>query len=599
MSDDLLVYFNRELNRLRAARQEFADGQRTIAERLSFSSDTVEDPHISRLIDAFAFLTARIQRKLDDEFPELTDSLLGVLYPHLLAPVPSMSILQIEPERDLAGCYHIDANRTVELSGASVEVCRFRTGYPLDLWPVRIDHAVLARRPSPAPQNRYAPNAVAILKLTLATTNGRTFSDLQLDRLRFHLPGEPALARALYEQIFAGTVSIAVANGPNDDNPVFLDRSHLREVGFEREEGLLPFGAGSALSYRLLTEYFSFPDKFLFFDVTGLAAKTLGQAGKTMEVYFYLNRVNDVLEPTVTVSSFALGCTPLINLFSQRAEPIKLTQHLDEYRVVADLRRQQTTEIYSIDRVTGSASGGRTASFSPFYWPEHDRQNSERRYWHPVRRYLGGDRRSEIFISLVDLAFDPGQEAGWTLSVEATCFNGDLPRQLPFGNGSPAVTLVDSGAGILSQKLLTRPTRVLRPPLGQGARWRFISHLTANHLSLAAGADALREMLRLYDVQNSAETRHIIDGILDVSAQPAIARLAGAPAGICRGLDFTLELADFLSASGDGHLLASMVERFLGLYVTLNSFTRLTAQFNGAADPFRRWPARSGSRILA
>jgi type VI secretion system protein ImpG len=597
MSDDLLAYFNRELNYLRRRRQEFSEGPREIAERLKLTGDTIEDPHVARLIDAFAYLTARIQRKLDDDFPELTEALLNVLYPHYLAPIPSMGIIQLQANADIKGKITAPAGLELRTTTIGGDLCRFRMVYPVELWPIRLERAVLASRPSPAPLNRYAGNAVATLRLVVKTMKKQRLDELQPDRLRFYLRGEPSAALPLYQLIMAGTVSIAIANHPHDAAPVILAREHLVAVGFGPDEGMLPFGAGSSHGYQLLTEYFAFPEKFLFFEITGLGAKTLLDAEEQLEIFLYLDRTDPALEQTVSADSFALGCTPIVNLFPQRAEPIRLTQHIHEYRVVADARRQTTTEIYAVEQVTGSAAGGRIASYAPFYRPEHDPTRDDRRYWYAARRQPTDEPRTETYLSLVDLNMDPGAEQNWTLSVDTLCFNADLPQELPIDDTHVKLQLVDGGNGITGSTVVRRPTATVRPSLGRQMRWRLISHLSLNHLSLA-GKEPLREILQLYDHRRSVTARAVIEGIDDVRSKIGTARIVDAPNGLCRGLDIEVQLADSLAPTGEAYLLASVLDRFFGAYVTINSFSRLTLRFIGGAQRPSTWPARAGDRLL-
>ncbi len=598
MNDDLLEYFNRELNYLRRRRQEFSEGHREIAERLKLTGDTIDDPHVARLIDAVAYLTARIQRKLDDDFPELTEALLTVLYPHYLTPLPSMGIVQFQSRADLTTMITAPAGLELHATTVAGDLCRFRTAYPVALWPIRIERAILASRPSPAPENRYASGASATLRLVVATMKNQAFDELQPDRLCFYLRGEAGAALPLYQLIMAGTISIAIADHPHDSAPIILGRDYLHAIGFDRDHGMLPFGAGSSHGYQLLSEYFAFPEKFLFFEISGLGAKTLQQAGSRLEIFFYLDRTDPALEQTVSADSFALGCTPIINLFPQRAEPIRLTQNIYEYRVVGDARRQTTTEVYAIERVTGSATAGRTAAYAPFFRPNHDSSQGDRRYWHAVRRQPTEDPRTETYLSLVDLEMRPAIEQNWTLSVDTLCFNADLPQQLPVDGAHVKLRLVDGGNGVASTTVIRRPTPTIRPPLGRQTRWRLISHLSLNHLSLTGGTGPLREILQLYDYRNSVAGRAAIDSIMNVSAETGTARTMGSPSGICRGLDIAIELADALAPTGEGYLLACVLDRFFGAYVTINSFSRLTLKFHAGAQRPLIWPARAGDRLL-
>jgi len=601
MDDSLLEYFNRELSYLRPIREEFVRTHPQIAERLSLSADTVEDPHVRRLIDAFAFLTARVQRKLEDDFPELTHGLLEALYPHYLAPIPSMAIMQMTPRSDLSGASRIEAGAEFMAGSTDGYPCRFRTAYPVELWPIAIEQATLTGRPFPAPPNPTAANAAAVIRLVLRCTgDGMRFDKLEPDRLRFFICGEAGIARPIYELIMAGTTSIAIATGKDDPRPVILPREHLHSVGFEPDECILPSEVRSSPAYRLLTEYFAFPDKFLFFDISGLKAKTLQRAGSHIEIYLYLTRSSPSLERVISADSFALGCTPVVNLFKQRAEPIKLNNHLPEYRVVPDARRQMSTEVYSVQRVMSSAPGSAALEYSPFYRPDHGGDRDIRRYWHMSRRPgSSADPGSEVYLSIVDLDLNPDEAQNRILSVDILSTNRDAAGALPFGGGQPKLQKVDASTEIERQVLLTKPTQTLRTVSDRKARWRQLSHLTLNHLSLADDAEPLREILRLYDFRDSNETRSLIDAILKVRQIPATARIRGTPAGVCRGIEIQLELADMLSASGEGFLLASVLDRFFGLYVTINGFTRITAQFPGRSSPLSCWPARAGSRALA
>jgi type VI secretion system protein ImpG len=618
MSDDLLPHYDAELNFIRRMAAEFAEAHPASAGRLRLSADAIDDPHVARLIESFAFLTARIRKKLDDEFPELTDALLGTLYPHYLAPIPSMAVVQFACQPDLAGACVVKPGTELLSEPVDGERCHFRTGYPVTLWPIALDLANLAGRPLTAPANPSAAGAASCLRLSLrCLAPGMTFEQLGIDTLRFFLRGQPQQIHGLYELIHNNSISVALADRSNDDRPVILPASAIRPVGFERQEGLLPYPARSFLGYRLLTEFFAFPEKFLFFDIEGLTAKTLVAAGEKLEIFLYFNRAVPELGQ-IKAENFALGCTPVVNLFKQKAEPIRLNHMQSEYRVVPDARRPTATEVYSIDAVAASSPEGEQVNYSPFYSLRHAaRGGGDERFWHASRRLgasrdpelewrRGEARRSgngtEMLLSLVDLQFDPDTPADWVASVETTCLNRNLPEQLPYGGGHPQFELVEGVPGVAQIACLTAPTATLRPEMREGARWRLISHLTLNHLSLLddeEGAEPLREILRLYDFRNSPETRAIIDSILSVRAERGVARAPGREMGaFCRGLDVTIEFdGDRFSTSG-GFLLASVLDRFLGLYGSINSFSRLTARMKGRSGVSRRWPPRAGELVL-
>ena len=350
MFDELHAYYNRELGYLRKLAGEFAEQHPKIAGRLRLSGEAADDPHVERLLQGFAFIAARIHRKLDDDFPELTQGLLEILYPHYLAPIPSMAVVELAARPDLASPLEVKPGTLIDAGPVQGDTCRFRTAYPVTLWPIQIEAVSLRGRPIVAPANPAAAGAAGVLRLSLrCAAEGMTLSQLAPERLRFFIRPQSPHAYKLYETILNHSVSIALADHPADPAPVICSADSIRAVGFDAAELLLPYPMRSFLGYRLLTEYFAFPEKFLFFDLTGLAAKSLVSDADHLEVFIYLNRTNVELERAVSAESLALGCTPIVNLFRQRAEPIRLDNLAAEYRVVADARRVGATEVYAIE----------------------------------------------------------------------------------------------------------------------------------------------------------------------------------------------------------------------------------------------------------
>jgi type VI secretion system protein ImpG len=603
MSDDLLSYYNRELSYLRKLGAEFAQQHPKVAGRLRMSGDVVEDPHVSRLLEGAAFLNARIRYKLDDEFPELTNGLLGHLYPHYLAPIPSMAITQFKPAPDLIESRTVARGAEMLSEPVSGERCRFRTTQAVQVLPLEITGAALSGRPLIGPVS--PKGCVGVLRLTLKTTNkDADLAKLAPDSLRFFLRGPQAEALQLYELILNNTGAVAIADSLGDAKPLVLDASAIRPVGFEAEEAAIPYPARSALGYRLLTEYFAFPEKFLFFDIAGIAPKLKAMTGKTLEIFIYVNRSAVELELGATKESFALGCTPVINLFSQRAEPVPITGTQAEYQIVPDSRRPAGLEVYSVDAVSVSSPDGAVKTVHPIYGMTHaGAMRRETWFWHSSGRDGDfGDGVGETYLSFVDLDGDPTKVSEWVGSVETTCSNRDLAGKLPFGGGHPHMRLAREQAGVGAITCLTAPTAPLRLRSRKESAWRLISHLTLNHLSLAeqtAGPEALREILYLYDFRSAPETRAMIDSLIGVQAQRSTARAPNRAMGVlCRGLDVTLQFDEQPTSGAGVYLLAAVLERFLAHYVSINTFTRLTAKVKGRAGVLRTWPPRAGDLTL-
>lgn len=621
MTEELLPYYNQELEFLRLMGAEFAEKYPKIAARLHLSEDGSHDPHVERIVEAFAYLNARIRYKLDDDFPEIVGSLLGVLYPHYQNPIPSMAIVQFKLDDSQATRttgHEIARGTFLDTESVDGETCRYQTCYPTTVWPFKLESASLSSRPFQAPATPKSAQAETVVRLQFSTRDkAPDFSQLQLGSLRFYLYGGQARsAYSLYELLFNNTIEIALATSAKDSAPVILPKSALIPVGFGREEGMVPYSARSFPGYRLLSEYFTFPEKFLFCEISGLTPERMSRFGNRLEIYLYLDRAAPKLENKITEDNFRLGCTPVVNLFPQHADSFQLTQQQTEYRIVPDARRVSALEVYSIDRVEAVSPSGDQLEFVPFYSLKHgstqggSRQESQQTFWQASRKPGStaesgreNDSGTEMYLSLVDLGFNPTAPADWTLIVETTCLNRDLPGQMPFGGGRPRLELVEGMGPISSVMCLTKPTATLRPILGQGMRWRLLSHLSLNHLSLSpgdGGVDALKEILKLYDFVGDDSTKRMVEGILRVESQRVVGRSRGTPGGVCQGLEVSIHF-DEEKFSGSGlYLFASVLDRFLGMYATINSFSRLVAtceQRRNQGDVWR-WPARAGERPL-
>ena len=614
MSDDLLDYYRRELAFIRKTGNEFAEANPAIASRLKMGPDESKDPHVERLVEAFALLTARIRRKLDDDFPELTDAMLGTLYPHYLAPIPSMAIVQcaLEPsQKDLVEGFGLRRGAPIETEeGANEHACRFRTAYPVRLWPIAVQEASIKRIPLPAPPDPAREKPTGSLRIVLKCLSpGVTFSKLDLGSLRFFLKGQEQHTYALYELLMNNVTDVAVIGKPAGpagpgSPPVFLPDGSLVPVGFGADEGLLPYSARVLPGYRLMEEYFAFPKKFLFVEVKNLSPKVLAGAGNQIELVFNLNRHWPDLEQNISADTFRLGCTPVVNLFSRRAEPIDLTHAANDYRIVPDAKRPLAYEVHTIESVTATSPKGVAVTYEPFYAFRHSLQAAQRRaFWYAnrrpaTRRGNAVDPGTELYLSLVDLDFNPAAAPEWTIDVETTCLNRDLPHSLPYGGGRPQMHLVEGGP--VKLEALSQPTPTLRPDLKRAAYWRLVSNLNLNHISLADGADgpeALREILRLHNFANSPEAEARIAGIIGVKSARTAARVhADGGPGFVRGVQVEV-LFDIDQYPDNGlFLFAAVLEQFLGLYCGVNSFSKLVAATK--KGELRRWPPRTGQRVL-
>ncbi|MBS0987593.1 type VI secretion system baseplate subunit TssF [Acetobacter okinawensis] len=606
MADSLLPYFNQELTAIRQLAAEFARTHPKIAGRLRLSPDTVDDPHVARLLDGVAFLSARVHARLDDEFPELTDTLLDILYPHYLAPFPSCAIAEFVPRPETTTPIEIAAGFELETEAVRGQSCRYRTAAPMTLWPVRIESAHLSSQPFAAPLNPRAAGAVAVLRLVVTTLNAdMPFSTLGMDRLRLFFRGEGPSALSLYELLAGHTLGVALATSPQDGAPVCLGPDAIQQVGYAAEEALVPWSGRGFAGFRLLSEYFAFPQKFMFLDLCGLGARTMVLDGSRLEIFLYLNHSSAELERTVDADMIALGCAPVVNLFHQRCEPMPLDHTTTDYRVLPDARRAKVTEVWEVTNVTELRQDGTSRPFQPFYRmaAPHAPHTEDTPSYRIARREAGeGLGGTDSFVNIFDPAFDPTRPSDSVLSVQALCFNRDLPTELPFGGGHPLFRQLQPHGSIQDVQCIVPPTPTLRPERRSRGAWRLISHLSLGHFSITGegeGAASLREVLRLYDLVDTAETRAAIEAIVGVHATPGVARVQGAKLGaFCRGLDVELELDGRAFHSGRLYLLTAVLARFMALHANINSFVRTTLRLRGKTEPEARFPPMAGARAL-
>jgi type VI secretion system protein ImpG len=606
MSSELLPYYERELTFIRQMAAEFKEKYPKVAGRLLLEPHTCDDPHVERLIEAFALLSARVHHKLDDEFPEITEALLEVLYPHYLKPVPSQAIVQFQldpTQSQVTAPIEIPRGTPVHTRPEQGTVCSFRTCYPVTLSPLRVTGVSMSAVNRFTSPGAYA-DVGAVLRIQMECLSGLRLAQLPLQSIRFYIDGESAAAHSLYEFLFLNTLRISLRTTTPAGAQAILPAKSLQQVGFGRDEGMLPYSDRSFLGYRLLQEYFTFPEKFLFFDLTGLDRLSLTDFGSAFEILISFKEPESkhlvpALEQSITANTFQLGCTPVVNLFERVAEPIRLSHTKAEYRVVPDLHRQSTTEVYSVDRVTSTTPYLQEPQiFEPFYSLNHSRDETQKRFWYTHRRpsFRKNDNGTEVYISLVDLDFNSALPAVDMLSLRVTCTNRDEASRLKLSGEYGE--LETEGVAPVRARCLQKPTPSVRVPMRSGLQWRLISHFSMNYLSIVEkGREALQEILRLYDFNDDPAIRKQIAGIVSLASKPCVSRIL-SPTGVtfCRGTDVTIEF-DQNEYIGTGvFLLSSVLQRFLGLYSSLNSFTRLNVRTSKGV--LKQWPPLAGEQIL-
>jgi type VI secretion system protein ImpG len=633
MDPRLLEYYNRELQFVRETGAEFAQAYPRIAARLGVEGLQCTDPYVERLLESFAFLTARVQLKLDARHPDFTQHLLELVYPHALCPVPACAIVELAP--DLTG--GLPPTGQVIPKGTSLRtplgkgdrtVVEFRTAHEVTLWPVEVTEVRYLVGSSVLSSQGLSQNGAAqggpvrgALRIRLKAAPGVELKSLRPERLTFFIKATATVAALLYEQIAADCTGFHARSTRSGAAVHTRDAKSVRTVGLEDGEALLPVTRSGFQGYRLLQEYFTLPERLLFFTLEDLGGVFAQAQGDELEFYIGLARTQAALENAVATEHLRLGCTPAINLFSRAADRIHMSAAQTEMHLVPDRNRPMDFEVFSIDRVQAiGANGQRIADVERFYSGHHLAEAAAARMYYTMQRYPRkistrqreiGTRSayvgSECFVSIVDSAQRHFRGDIHQLEVQTTCTNRDLPVLLAAGQG-PTDFHVEGGGPIESVRCIVGPTFPRASAAFGDTAWKLISQLSLNYLSLVehgsqGGAPGVPQMLcdllALYtDPNDPAHTRQV-EGVRGVSYRPVVRRVPiPGPMSYGRGLEISLTLDD-AAFEGLGIVpLGSVLEQFFARYVSLNSFTQ-TRLRSASRGEIKTWPVRLGRRPLA
>ena len=626
MDPRLLDYYNRELRFIREMGGEFAREFPKIAGRLGLESFECADPYVERLLEGFAFLAARVQLKIDAEFPAFTQHLLEMVYPHYLAPTPSMAVVELQPdleEGSLADGFDVPRETILRSSLGKGEQapCEYRTAHAIRLWPMELPEAEYFSHTGPVAKTDLAllKRSKAGIRLRLRTTANLTFAQLapgRPDRFRLvlFLQGADQLPSELYAHLLRDTVGVLVQPTARPAPWIeTLPASALSPLGFAEDEALLPYAPASFQGYRNLHEYFAFPQRLLFLAIDGLGSALARVAAPEVDLILLLGQHAPALQGVLDATNFALHCTPAVNLFPKRFDRIHLNDAGPEYHVVPDRTRPMDFEVYRVDRVTGFGAGSTDArEFRPFYAPANLSPGGEQPAYYSIlrvpRRQSARQQRqglrssyvgSEVFVNLVDAAQAPWSAELRQIAVSGLCTNRDLPLHMPVGAGKTDFTL-ESGAPVRAVRVRAGPTPPKPSHIHGDTAWRLIDHLSLNYLSIAdtdggKGAAALRELLGLYGDLASANVRKQVDGIRQVSSRPIVRRLPGVrPVTYGRGLEIVVDCDEGAFEGTGAFLLGAVLERFFARYCTINGFTETVLKSD--RGELMRWPATIGRR---
>jgi len=623
MDPRLLRYYNEELRHLREMGAEFAQQFPKIAARLGIEGLEVTDPYVERLLEGFAFLAGRIQLKIDAEFPRFTQRLLEIVYPQFLAPTPAMLIAQLHPDLgdpSLATGPRLARGAVLnsQPGKGGATACEFRTAHEVALWPLELTQVEYFTHAADLPMaavpewRKYR----AGLRLRLRCTAGLDFSQLGLQDLRLHCAGIDDVAYRLHELVCGHTLGVLVL--PSKRPAAWheaIDGECIEPAGFEDEQALLPQTLHGFEGYRVLQEYFAFPQRFLFFDMLGIGETLRQRGGTEVDIVILFSRADNALLQAVDATSIALNCVPAINLLEKRCDRIHVSPDNAEFHVVPDRTRPMDYEVHSLVEVLGYGTGVNSEwRFLPFYNAFHTEDRNHNAYYAVQRepRLLSqlqqreGPRTSyigtEVSLSIVDANEAPFPADLRQIGVRALVTNRDLPVLMPLGGAKGDLTLAQT-APVKSINVIKGPSRPLSALREGNVAWKLINQLSLNHLSLTDtdaehGASALREILRLYASTGDAGAQRQVDGVRSVQLKPVVRRLPmPGPITFGRGVEVKVEVDDHAFEGASAFLLGCVLERFVARHVSMNGFTQMRLHSTGRGDILMGRP-RCGNRPI-
>jgi type VI secretion system protein ImpG len=612
MDPRLLEYYNRELNYLREVGGEFARAYPRIASRLGLDGFECADPYVERLLEGFAFLSARVQLKVDARYPVFTEHLLEMLYPQVLAPVPACGIVELAPDLQAAavrGGLSIARGTSLRTVAQNDQTaCEFRTTQAVQLWPLNVVEAKYMSGPAALQALGFEdPAARAVLRLRLKSMN-TPLRSLPIDALTFFVKAAPNTAASLYEQLATGFTSMHVRPVPGGAARR-LPEAQIAPLGFDADAALLPVTPKGFEGYRLIQEYFTLPERFMFIELRGLQEAFASCNEDQMELLIVLDRAQPRLDNAVDTRQLRLFCTPVVNLFSKTLDRVTVTPYTTEHHIVPDRARPLDFEIHHLASVTAIGSAGeKLAELTPAYTTNHRAQQTPRPSYTVQRRLRvqsqeGGSAMyagTECFIALSDAGTRALTADVQQLDIRAVCSNRDLPLSVGFGEGRTDFILAGD-APVYAVKLIVGPTVPRASPASGDAGWRFLRHLSRSYLAFsnaesAARVESLRDLLELYANLADVGAARQIEGIRGLRFDPIFERLPlPGPLSYGRGHRVVLQLDDDAFEGSGLLLLGSVLERFFSHCSGINSFVQMSLQSVKRGE-VKRWPVRFATR---
>lgn len=628
MNERFLQYYEDELRHVREMAEDFGALHPLVAGQLRLRKDGCDDPFVERMLEGFAFLSARVHQKLDDDYPVFTQSLLESIYPALLCPMPSMGIVEMDASDSMAGKTTISSG--TELTGLlghdSATRCLFRTAHDVHLFPIRLvnegDDGI--RYYDQDINALYLPSqsqSSAALRLCLHSmdeeVNFDEFED-DIDELTFFIKGDLAGAGKIYEELVSQSIEVFVGevrSGKKTKYEMYnLSGSEIsiEATGFDEDQALLPSDARVFEGHRILREYSAMPQRFLFVKIKGLAKALKKIRTSEASITIGFKRSSLDISKLVAPDSLALNVTPVINLFERRADQVSISRDQHEYYVHVDKTKSLDYEIYTVDEVIGLSSGSDfKQEFQPFYRDQIYNRNNHSFYSITRRsrqlsyserqngafsKYLG----SEVLLSVVDGKNAPVSSDVDSLSIKVTCSNRHLPLSMSI-KGKETDLIAEGGHGLSSIRWVLPPTRPTESLTDINGSWSLVNHLSLNYLSLVESdgghATGLKDLLRIYFSKQSEEGSEWIRGIEKVSSQSVVERCREpGPVTYKKGILVDITFDEYCYGGASAFVFGAVLARFLSYQVSINSFIKTNIN-SSSRGQLIQWSGDRGSKL--
>ncbi len=598
VDDNLVRYYQDELSYLRQSGQEFAKQYPKIARRLELSDNESPDPHVERLLESFAFLTARLSKAIDDRFPQTAQALLSVLYPHLINPIPAMAIAKLQvDDTQIPPAKGYLLPKDTKLLARSIESvqCRFKTVYDIHLWPIEI--AAVDLVPKDSFQFATDPQNYWFLKITL-NAKAAPFSATSFDNLLVHIASDWAQANLLYEALFSEYQNQVYVT--TDTTTPAIGGGALEPVGYKRDELAMPVPQYSLHHYALFQEYFHFGEKFLYFRLKALqeAIQKL-PSSKQIHILIPLKDASIFKKIGVDRSTFLLNCVPIINLFERVSDPIRIHHRHLRYRLIPDIRRERTTEIYSIESITGiEEKTQRVIQYQPYYSLQ-GQHNSADGFWLSQRSpaTLRGVPGTDVYISLINRDFQVIKAKDIIATAKIWCTNRYLADQLP----QNSMLQPEDKAPLTKITLLNKPASQNYSLADGESLWMLISQLSSNYLGVLdpkQGLNVLKNFLHLFASRYPDTPTKAIDDLKQLNITHTTRRFGKeAWRGFVQGYKIKMEMEKTNHQGGSNLILGTILNEYFSSLVSWNSFVECSLNDGKNKGEWMQWQPHPGAQV--